>query len=372
MLAFMRAAALTVLICSSAIAQAQQSAVEQVLSRAVTEQQNGDLQAAIGDYQKVLALDAKLADVRVNLGAALAQAGRFDEAIAQYRLVLKAEPDNTDVRRNLGLAYYKKGDLGGAIPQFEECRKRQPNDVGLAVLLGDSEVRSGKGAEALAMLTPLEAANAANPDFAYILGTALIASGKRRDGAMQLQRLADATQSVDAYFLAGSTFLDLNEAELARKDLDTALRMNPALPHIYTLAGMARDSAGDHEAAEKAFREALRLDPGDFNANLYLGAILTKRRDLEEAKRYLDRALALNQASTMARYEVAMWKSTSGQYDSAVVDLEKIVKEDPDWLEPHVELAAVYYRLHRPAEGAKQREIVARITEQQQSRGPGR
>jgi tetratricopeptide (TPR) repeat protein len=135
---------------------------------------------------------------------------------------------------------------------------------------------------------------------------------------------------------------------------------------------MARDGAGDHEAAEKAFREALRLDPKDFNANLYLGAILTKRRDLGEAKGYLDRALAMNEASTMARYEVAMWKSTSGQYDSAVIDLEKIVQEDPDWLEPHVELAAVYYRLHRPADGAKQREIVARITEQQQSRGPGR
>jgi len=72
----------------------------------------------------------------------------------------------------------------------------------------------------------------------------------------------------------------------------------------------------------------------------------------------------------MARYEVAMWKSTSGQYEEAAKELETIVKEDPDWLEPHVELANVYYRLHRPADGAKERAIVARLNAEQQSHGP--
>jgi hypothetical protein len=40
-------------------------------------------------------------------------------------------------------------------------------------------------------------------------------------------------------------------------------------------------------------------------------------------------------------------------------------------VEPHIELANVYYRLHRPEDGAKERQIVAQLTAQQQTKGPG-
>ena len=361
--------ALALVLCG--VRASAQQEVDRLFVSAVQAQQRGDLPAAIRDYQKLLQLNPKLTDARVNLGAALSQTGLFDEAIAQYKLALAAIPENADVRRNLGLAYYKKGNLPSAIREFETLRKQRPGDVSLAVLLGDSEVRSGKGPDALAMLTPMEAANATNQDFEYVMGTALIASGKRRDGVARLQKVAESTQNADAYFLAGSTLLDLNEGEAARKDLEAALKLNPNLPRIDALVGMARDRTGEPAEAAKAFREALRLDPGDFDANLYLGAILTKQRDLEQAKGYLDHALEVNPTSTMARYEVALWKSTSGKYADAVTDLERIVKEDPSWLEPHVELATVYYRLHRPEEGAAQRAIVAKLTEEQQKKGPG-
>jgi tetratricopeptide (TPR) repeat protein len=354
------------------LAPAQQSAPEQLFGSAIEAQQRGDLPAAITDYQKLLKLSPKMVEARVNLGAALAQSGRFDEAIAQYKLALLDVPDKTAVEMNIGLAYYKKGDLANAIREFQGVAKVRPKDPQLAILLGDSEVRLGKGADAVAMLTPLEAENAANPDFEYVLGTALVASGNRRNGVERLERVAASTQSADAYFLAGSTLMDMNEFQRARGNLEAALRLNPKLPRIYTLTGMARDNTGDQAAAEPAFREALRIDPNDFDANLYLGAILYKRRDVDEAKPYLDKALELKPDSSLARYELAMWKSTSGQYEAAAQDLEQIVKEKPDWLEPHVELATVYYRLHRPADGAKEREIVARLTAQQQSKGPGK
>ena len=74
----------------------------------------------------------------------------------------------------------------------------------------------------------------------------------------------------------------------------------------------------------------------------------------------------------MARYESAMLKSAAGQYEAATLDLEQLVKDDPQWLEPHVELASLYYKLRRPQDGAKEREIVDRIAAEQQSHGPGK
>jgi tetratricopeptide (TPR) repeat protein len=358
------------LLLSLSFASAQQVLPDRLLSSAIEAQQRGDLPTAIREYQKLLELKPKLVDARINLGAALADSGRFDDAIAQYRLALPDAPDKIPLKLNMGLAYYKKGDMAAASREFEDLHKLRPADAQIAILLGDSEVHLGRGSEAASMLSPMEASNAANPDFEYVLGTALLQAGNRRKGAQKLSTLAEQTHSADAYLLAGSTFLDLNDFEHARTDLEAALRLKPDLPHIYTLTGMARDQTGDQAAAEPAFREALRQNSNDFEANLYLGSILYKRRAMDEAKPYLDRALQLNPASSMARYEVAIWNSTSGHYEEAAKDLEEVTRTDPNWLEPHVELANVYYRLHRPQDGAKEREIVARLAAQQQNKGP--
>jgi Tfp pilus assembly protein PilF len=71
----------------------------------------------------------------------------------------------------------------------------------------------------------------------------------------------------------------------------------------------------------------------------------------------------------MAGYEGAMLNSTSGDYQAAAEQMEKVVREDPTWLEPHVELASLYYRLHRPADGEKQRKIVERLTDEERKAG---
>lgn len=359
-----------VLSCCIVPVFAQAQNADQLLRHAIQAQQQGDLTTAIRDYKQLLQLQPGLTEARVNLGAALADSGRFDDAIAQYRLALPGVADKNAVRLNIALAYYKKGDLESAAHELTELHAQKPQNAQIAILLGDSEVRLGRGKEALALLQPMEAANAANPDFEYVLGTALLQAGERRAAAEKLEALAKATQNADAYLLAGSTFLDLNDFERARNDLEAALRLKPDLPHLYTSVGMARDETGDAAAAEPAFREALLRDPNDFQANLYLGSILYKRRAMEEARPYLEKALELDPSSAMARYELAIWNSKSGKYAEAAKDLEQVTRTDPDWLEPHIELANVYYRLHRPKDGAKERAIVDRLTAQQQRKGP--
>jgi tetratricopeptide (TPR) repeat protein len=360
-----------------AAALAQEPGPDQLLSRAIDAQQRGDYQSAIRDYRKLLELRPNTIEAKVNLGAALVQVGDFDGAIAMYRSALSQVSEKNNFQKNgvlfdLAVAYHKKGDFETAAEQFETLHKATPADIRVAILLGDSDVHVGKPATAVELLEPLEPANAQNLDLEYVYGTALIQVGKRRDGVARIEKVAKASNSAAAYFLAGATLLDLNEFESARRDLDEALRLDPKLPGIYTRAGTARDKTGDIKAGETAFREALKLNPDDFEANLYLGAILYRERHMDEAKPYLDRALRLKPNDLMARYQSAMFENTSGQYEAAAQDLEKLVKDDPTWLEPHEELANLYYRLHRPADGAKEREIVDQLTADQQAQGPGK
>ena len=366
----MRVLALFFLVLFAAAAGAQQADPDQLLRAAISEQQRGDYTASIRDYRKFLEMHPDDVEAKVNLGAALVHVGQFDEGIAMYRSALPSLSDKNPVLLNLGLAYYKKGDFARAQEQFEAVHKAEPRDPRIATLLGDTDVKLKKPEQAIAALEPLDAANSDNMDFQYVYGTALIETGRRRDGVLRIEKVADARNAADAYLLAGAIRLEMQDSDLARKDLEAALRLNPKLPNIYTLVGTARDKTGDAKDAEPAFREALKINADDFDANLYLGTILYKQRQLDEAKPLLDRAVKLKPSNTVARYEWGMLMSTSGEYEAAAQELEGVIKDDPKWLDPHVELASLYYKLHRPQDGAREREVVERLTAEQQAHGP--
>jgi tetratricopeptide (TPR) repeat protein len=368
----MRAALLFWALFTAVIA-AQEANPDQLFKQGIDEQQHGEFSAAIRDYRKVLELRPDDVQAKVNLGVALVHVRQFDEAIALYRSALTSLKDKNGVLFDLAFAYHERGDFENARQQFEILHDAQPNRIGVVILLGDCDVKTGKPEAALNLLEPLESKYSQNMDLEYVLGTALIQTkGRRRDGVARMEKVAKAGSDASAFVLAGTTLLDLNEYEQARQDLEEALRLNPRFPKIYTLVGTARDKTGDAKDAEAAFREALKANPDDFEANLYLGAILYKRRELDEAKGYLDRALRLKPADSMARYEAAMLKSKSGDDETAAKELELLIKDDPDWLEPHIELASLYYRLHRPEDGAKERQIVDSLTAKQQAQGPGK
>lgn len=363
---------LLMLVLLVAASPAQQRDPDRLLGDAIHAQQRGDYETAIANYRELLQLRPDNVEAKVNLGAALAHVGQFDDAIAMYKSALPALKDKNMVLLNLGLAYYKKGDLANAREQFTSLHQSSPNNVQAAILLGDTEIKLGDAESAVSMLEPLEAANGRNPDFEYVVGMAMIKSGHRRDGVPRVEKAGEIGNSGDAYMLAGATLLDLNDFEQARHDLEIALQLSPKLPGLHTMVGMSRDKTGDQKEAETAFRQAIQENPNDFEANLYLGALLYKQRHLDEAKPYLDHAVKLKPSDTMARYESAMLKSTAGDYEAAAKELEGVIKDSPDWLEPHVELTSLYYKLHRPEDGAKERAIVERITAEQQAKGPGK
>jgi tetratricopeptide (TPR) repeat protein len=340
------------------------------LRKGIAAQQHNDLNEAIDAYRKALAIDPKLAEARANLGAALSAAGQFDAAIEEDTKVLAMAPGNTAVRMNLGLAYYKKGDMENAHAAFAAVHAARPQDVAAAVLLGYTDIKLNKSSEAAAMLTPLEAGHENNMDLEYVLAYALIDNGEATSGLPRMEKVAKTTQSSDAYFISGTARLHRREFHEARTDLDAAIELHGDFPGLYTMAGQARDALGDTEAAQPAFEQALKADPRDFMANLYLGTMRLNQRDLEKARPMLELALQLQPTSPMARLQMAKLNAMTGKYAEAATTLEELEKADPNWLDPHIELAPIYYKLHRPDDGQRERDIVAQLEAKQQKAGP--
>jgi Tfp pilus assembly protein PilF len=117
----------------------------------------------------------------------------------------------------------------------------------------------------------------------------------------------------------------------------------------------------DYAGAETSFRAALRADPMDFVANRDLGAMRLKANEIESARPLLELALQLHPDDPLTRFENAKLNDQTGKYAEAAAILEDLIRTDPNWLDAHWLLAAVYSELHRPGDSKKEREIAERI-----------
>jgi tetratricopeptide (TPR) repeat protein len=354
-------------------AAAQSVDPEHLFQEAVAAQQRGDDVVAVRDYRELLRIHPSAVVARVNLGVTLADLKRFDEAIAEYRIVLASDPKNRMARSNLALAYKENGDLPSAIKELEWLRRDDPKDEQPVMLLADCLAESGRYGEAISLLAPLEKTQPGNPDLEWLLGSTMIHGGRAAEGVELVEQAAEKSTDASAYLLAGQTRFRMAQFDLAQRDADSAKRVDPNLGGLQTLNGMILERTSDYDGAEAALRQAIAANDTDFDAHLYLGAVFYFKRDLENARVQLQRALQLQTTSAQARYELALVARADGRLDAARQDLETVVRESPEWMQPHVELSALYYRLNRPEDGAKQRQIVDRmIAAQHESQNPAK
>jgi tetratricopeptide (TPR) repeat protein len=361
----MRGVIASILLCAcGAVSQTANPA--QLFQEAVAAQQRGDAATALAKYRELLRMHPEANVVRANLGATLADLGRFDEAIEQYRLVLAKDPANRPLQLNLALAYQGKEDWQNAVAELEPLHKADPADPQTTMMLADSYEHLGMHDKAISLLKPLEISQPNDLNLAWILGSALIHAGQTQEGVQLVERVANESSNAEAYLLAGQTRLARSEYDLAHHDAVLALQLSPGLAGVYTLNGMVLEQMGNYAEAEAALRKAIAADPKDVDAHLYLGAILYFKRDLAEARAEIERALQLDPGSAQSRYELALVDRADGRLDSALKNLQMVVAASPGWMQPHVELAALYYRMHRPADGGKERQIVDHMMALQQ------
>lgn len=347
-------------------ASAQEPDPQQLFKDASAAEKRGDVAQAVREYQEVVRLRPDMVEARAKLGLALVSLGRLDEAIAQYRTGLAQAPRDPDLRLDLATAYYLKGDLPDAATEYGSLHEDAPGNVEIATVLGNCYVILGRTAEAIALLSPLDGANPDDVNLQLTLGWALVRAGRTKEGLERIEKLAQRLHSAEAYMGAATAELKLEAYDDARRNVDEALRLNPRLPGLYTLSGIIREALGDQEGAAAAFEKGVEANPNDVDARLHFGGVLYKQRKLDAARAHLERALQIYPDSSQALYELALVKRAQGQLNSAVKDLEKVVLADPMWLEPHAELATLYFQLKRPEDGERQKQIVDRLTKEQQ------
>jgi tetratricopeptide (TPR) repeat protein len=115
-------------------------------------QQRGQLDEALADFQKAVALQPDLAEAWTCLGHALFQKGQSAEAIVSLRKALEIRPDYVVGHNNLGCALFEMGMLDEAIIQFQKAVELRPHDEMAQANLGIALMQKGRLDEALVHL----------------------------------------------------------------------------------------------------------------------------------------------------------------------------------------------------------------------------
>ncbi len=339
---------------------------QKLFQQAVEAQQKGDDATAIHDYRELLKNYPGAAEIHANLGVVLAHDSQFEQAIHEYETALKLSPGNEGIELNLALAYFKQGHWKEASTGLDRLHAARPDDMRTGLLLADADLHMNDPKRALTVLKPLEDAHPDSIDLERLMTDALLRTGQSKEALKRLHALAAATSDAGLYTLAAKTALQTNQFEVVNRDADAALAINPKAPGAWTLKGEALQYLLDNEGSLAALKRAVAQDPNDFDAELAFGSLQSVVRDLPGAEQHLKKALELRPDSPVAHYEYGKVENETGHPSEALADFLKATGSDPNWLPPHVSLAALYAKLHKPDDARREREIVDKLRVQEQ------
>lgn len=237
-----------------------------------------------------------------NLAAvALCAAGKEREAIPLYRKALELDPSFHDARRNLGLALAATGQTAKAETVLAKAVRQQPKDVSGWLALASARRSLQKFTEAHTAATEAVRLAPKNVQAVRVLAEAEEDLGEINAALAGFRAaLQLAPNDIDLHYsLADLLIYQLQTGE-ALDILEQARSVNPN--NTKTLARIASqlNAAGLRDDACAAYRDILKLDPGNLNALMQL-ALALPADQLEEFQSMVDPALQEMPGKTLDR-----------------------------------------------------------------------
>lgn len=230
----------------------------------------------------------------ITLGIALANSRRYDEAITQFRRITSLLPNDPVAYYLLEGAYLAKGETSRATGQDGKVQD--------SLLLGDEVPPPGTRADLHKHVTSgageLERRLAAFPDSAItqnLLGDMCQVRGNYADALVHYQRATElAPKWVKPWFNLGMANLSINPSEAA-----------------------------------KNFKKVLELDPGNRQAELWLGDAYAEQSDYRQALESYSNASNSRELEPMARSRIGNIYLKQNQPEKAEQEFRRATEQSP-------------------------------------------
>ena len=296
--------------------------------------ERGRYVAAEECLRKAAEVAPERAEIPYLIGAALEKRGKYDEALAAYQKARALAPSNDAYVTASAEVLVSGGKCQLALELLEARLDRSDGElamlalaVELAMLVGDP----GKSGEYYRRCLDLEPGHPAAREG---LAKANYFGGDYAAALVDLKAIAaDKTGGGPTswvYLMMGDCHLAANRPEAARRAYRDAVRVDPADPQIWTTLAKASLACDDPGEAARAARQAMALGGDAVEATIVLACAALARGDAAGATTMMNRVAKQRGDDPTVLCMLGRCSAAQGRDDEAVRFYTRALRADPD------------------------------------------
>jgi len=245
-----------------------------------------------------------------------------------------------------------KTDLSEFQKQLRQALHKAPKSFILAKVMGDSRADSGEDDKAIVHYLDAIRRQPLYVDAWHSLGSLLLGS----DGFQEKSRrcfdraLSINPKAFDVHFTLIEHHVDACQFDEARVAAGQALALDPSpavMAELENYLGYIDSLEGDHNAAEKHYREALALDPAFGSPWHNLGLVYVHRKDFESAASCFKKAIARNPERSWSYTKLGLAYFELKKYEKAEELFHQALEINESEYGAHLGLAEIYRKKRR-------------------------
>jgi len=310
----------------------------------------GEHEKALPYLEQAHRVDPNSSTVNFQLAEIHLRLRNIEQAEVYGKKAVESEPDNVEFRNALAGIYASLKKYDEAKAQYQKIIELEPNNAKAPLLMGIIEAERGRLSEGVDILSKLIQVNPDN----YM-----------------------------ALFYRARMYLEQNNEEKAKSDLDRALTLKPNFTEAGTALGLIFEKAGQNEEAikaysrvqgtgsfkkrlaqlllqsnqtEKALQELLeyeKAEPDDFTARIKIGLIYFEKKDYVSAQKVFEKILKEEPQADNVRFYYAWVLEESKKLNPALDEFRKVKKDSNFYRESSLHIGYILKEQKKFDEGIK-------------------
>ena len=308
--------------------------------------QLGELELATGNlnnaqkrFEQVIALaDSNQLTAKLNLARVYRQTGRLQSAEVLFNEILSAyQTQQALTARDLYAAASASGYLGRSDPQlfkqavriFGEANQNNPSDLDASIALGELLLEKYNNQEALEVFNEVLAKDDSHP--LALLGLARSQHFDYSSEAMLtvFKALEINPNLVAARVFLSRLFIELEQYDLAQKEIDLALEVNPASLEALSMLAVVHHLERNTAEFDRIEKRLLALNPEYAELYTTLADLAARNRLYQDAENFSHQAVTLDHKSWQGYGLLGMNQLRLGLMQQGRTNLERSFEGDP-------------------------------------------
>ena len=298
-----------------------------------------------------------LASAFNDLGVAEARQERYSIALAHFHEAAGWKVDIPGLSRNTGIAAGRAMDYEECVRALRPVVAENPEDNVARAMLGTALFATHSYADAVQVFTPLGDSALQLHELAYSWASSLVQTNKYGEATALLNKLEQQQLGTETLTLVAQLWSQMANYEHTVQVCGRALQLDPKLPRVHYTAGLALLRMDRSAEAEQEFRDELKLDEANVDAQFHLAFSLLQQSKNDQAVEFLKKVLAAQPGHAEANYELGKELRIEGKAGESLSYLEAAVRLKPQFEPAHYQLQSAYRAVGRNEDADREARI---------------